>query len=435
MPYRIGNNFVSFTNPHRSGAQGTIYPHPSDPTLVVKIYTTPTPEVGDKLKYLIANAPQCPRHPGTGEPLFGWPIELVYEQSGNVGGFTMHRIRDALSLAEIVNPIGRPSGITAEFLIHVAHGLAQRQADLHSVGYISGDINLTNDLVTRSGEVVRIDVDSMQVNTPTQKFRCGYGVYDCQAPELQNQNFKDVDHLVEHDRWALCVLLFQVFLSENPHNCQYTGPPPRPTLTDRIARGFWPYSGKHQEYMPPRGARPFGGLPSEIQNLFIRNFDLGHSDPAARPTADEWVAVLEALDRSCKPIPSKEWTKFLQGSSAPSPIASANRLMQVSISSSSMSWFQPPPISKPLLPRMAKLLLCGGLAALLLLAGVAIHYVCKTKTSHKVLTSPRVNRSALQNDDLKRTRLAQPQIRLGDLPDPTGPPNQPVLWKALTEKP
>jgi DNA-binding helix-hairpin-helix protein with protein kinase domain len=419
---RIGNRFAVLRDPIASGAQGTIYPNPFDSKLVVKVYRDPPDNLEQKFNHIKNLPPQSLRERTTGDYLFAWIVELFYDMTGKVIGCVIPWIDDALLLGALTNPYGRPSSVTPAFLFHVAHEISLRLHDLHSVGYVIGDINLTNFLVTRSGRVIPIDLDSMQVTTKTATFRCGYGVYDLSPPELQALDFKDVDHTLQHDLWSGASILFAICMNdENPFEGHYQGTPPKPSRQERIEKGWWPYSGKYAEWEPPNGVS-LAILPPEIQDLFFRLFDSGAFDPTARPSMQEWVTVLETLDKGCRPISKRDWAK-LQGGSG----TSTHRVAQSNPTYATFGAVPP----QPLWPRTRRNIFYGAIAATVLIASGATYRLVRSSFSHATQAGQP------SNSDGNRTARSLGRdegLRLSDLPNPTGPPQQPVLWRSLKKE-
>lgn len=441
MPYvRINNQAGFVRDPIGGGLEGDVFNHLRDPSLVIKVHRKPTPELEAKLTYLKDNPPQVLRDP-SGAFNYAWVLGLVYNATGQVIGSELPKIPNSIPLAQIVSPIDRPKWNTFQFRIHIARQLCERVADLHSVGYVRGDLNLTNDLLTQSGHLVPIDLDSMQIRTTTHVLRCEVGHPDFSSPRLlAARDYKSIDRTVADDLWAMAVLVFLLLMDgEHPFNLFWNSHTmPKPSRSELIQGGYFPYSGKHIEAEPPHGGPDFGRLlDSELQNLFLLTFDEGHADPDKRPTAREWVAVLESLDRPQRfHISGRDWARMHASTSSPQVTPSPP---------SSFATFVPPPDS--LFARVIRVAVPLAVAASLLLsitfAGrwawrrffpqspVAVptekyHTIGELLSSHEPHRDNRPSASP-------RTNPA-PSVRLTDLPKPTGPPNQPVLWKALSEK-
>lgn len=70
-----------------------------------------------------------------------------------------------------------------------------------------------------------------------------------------------------------------------------------PELQDRIKAGHFPHGRRGIPYKPMPLAPSFQMLPVALQELFLLCFEVGHGNPAARPTAEVWSKALgEAED-------------------------------------------------------------------------------------------------------------------------------------------
>ena len=72
----------------------------------------------------------------------------------------------------------------------------------------------------------------------------------------------------------------------------YQGLGEPPPYGERIAAGHFPYGSRPVPYRAMPSAPPFEMLDAGLRRLFIRCFEDGHADPAARPSALEWRDAL-----------------------------------------------------------------------------------------------------------------------------------------------
>jgi len=137
------------------------------PDIAAKIYHNPSDEHAAKLAAMLAAPPGPLPQPGQHFAL-AWPISRLLEpgEDSRVVGYLMPRIDKAHLIWEIYNP-----GLRREICPHFHHGLLLRTArnlavvvhSLHECGYVVGDLNESNVLVTPQASVTLIDVDSFQV--------------------------------------------------------------------------------------------------------------------------------------------------------------------------------------------------------------------------------------------------------------------------------
>lgn len=288
------------------GGEGTVYAVEHQADKVAKIYhqNHRTRDKERKLTAMVARplrdstATRSPFH-----TLIAWPSELIYDQ-GHFAGFLMPRIDQSPSIFEVFNPQHR----TAQKILfdwrrlhRAARNMAVGLHALHHGGYVVGDINQKNVLVTATALITFIDTDSFQVPAGNgQFFRCPVGVPDYTPPELQGMQARQVDRTPHHDAFGLAVIIFQL-LMEGFH--PFTGAPQNPgysvvgqVFTHCITQGIFPYQPNGQ-FVPPPNAPAFNSLHPHIQSMMLRCFVNGYLQPSARPTALEWADALEAAER------------------------------------------------------------------------------------------------------------------------------------------
>lgn len=282
------------------GGEAEIYAVPNRPQFFAKVYHKPSGERAEKLAAMLAAPPEDPMAP-SGHPSIAWPTARLLAPGVNlVVGYLMPRVEHGRLALEFYNPRMRQQLCPLfhyRYLIRTAHNLAAALRAVHERGYVVGDLNESNVLVTNQALVALVDTDSFQVHTPNRLFRCQVGKPEYTPPELQNARFTEIDRLPEHDAFGLAVLIFQ-FLMQGTHPFAgmqvgegEAGPIPR-----RIAAGHWPYAqGWEVPVRPSPHAPPWEVLPPSVQTLMRRCFEDGHANPRARPQAAEWQrALLEA---------------------------------------------------------------------------------------------------------------------------------------------
>ena len=229
------------------------------------------------------------------------PKELLLDPTtGQFVGHVLDRVQDGpRRLLGTFSPLSddyEPYPVRLEIAQRIAAVVAELAK--HPLEVILTDINACNFLVDRTHRVWIIDLDSAQITTDDGHVHCtSVCSPDFLPPRLQGrQNLKTIARTRQDERFALAVLLFKV-LMDGTHPFAGRALDPRqdkPKQTERIRDGDWPYtrSGSPSAFDPPKDAPPFGALPVAFQELFTRAFSLGHSDPAARPSAVEWAETI-----------------------------------------------------------------------------------------------------------------------------------------------
>jgi hypothetical protein len=279
-----------------AGGEAVVYEVPGDAGLVAKVYHEPTIERARKLTLMLANPPAMPA--GTS---IAWPVDLLLDGHG-FAGFLMPRAGEP-RLFEFYNPVTRRAtapAFHAGLLHRAGRNLAAAFHALHTAGYVVGDVNESNLLVSPGDAAVTlVDADSLQVRDAAAgvTFRSRVGKPEFTPPELQGVAFGEVDRAPEHDRFGLAVLLFLLLMEgTHPFAARLEEGQDALPVEDRIRGGLFPHAGSAQGCRPPRLSPRFDALHPQVRALFVRAFVDGHADPAARPSPAEWRDELAAAE-------------------------------------------------------------------------------------------------------------------------------------------
>jgi DNA-binding helix-hairpin-helix protein with protein kinase domain len=280
-----------------SGGEGAIYSLAGNPRLVAKVYHKPSAEKAEKLLTMARDA--------SAElvKVAAWPTTTLHESHrGRPTGFIMPRVTGYEEIHKLYGPAHRrktfPKADWA-FLVHAAMNCATAFDAVHSKGYVVGDVNQSNILVSAQALVCLIDCDSFQVRSNGRLFPCEVGVAQYTPPELQDSNFRQVVRTPNHDRFGLAVLIFHLlFMGRHPFAGRFLGHGEmlleQAIKEFRFAYASW--AGRAQ-MAPPPFALTLDVLPPDLAGLFDRAFRPGSDRPDARPTANEWRAALATLER------------------------------------------------------------------------------------------------------------------------------------------
>jgi len=278
------------------GGEGEVYEVQDRDDLVVKLYhEPPSTEKAEKLVVL--------SRLGT-ERLFklsAWPVDVLRDKpDGDVVGFVMKKISQAEEVHALHSPKSRlqkfPEASWA-FLIYVAANIARAVAAIHEHGFVIGDLNPKNILVTKKATVYLLDCDSFQVSADGRTYRCDAGFPEYTPPELQGRPFREVDRTQEHDCFGLAVVIFQLlFLGRHPFSGRFLGagemPLERAIRESRFAYGV---DAEARGVRQPPGTLALDAMPTPLVKLFRRAF----LSPD-RPQPREWIEPLESLAKSLK---------------------------------------------------------------------------------------------------------------------------------------
>lgn len=296
------------------GGEGVVYAVCGQPALCAKLYREPDPHRAKLAAMLAAPAPVDPER-ARGLCSLAWPTDLLFaaDEEGHARrfvGYLMPRVdlrvgeSGCLSLMELSVPSARLKrwpGLSWRSLVTTAGHTAALVAALHQQGAcVLGDLNMENILTSRGeGRVVILDLCSAAIREQAtgRWFGCPVGRPDMLPPELLGRYLPDAERRPEQDNWSLAIAVYRLLLGVHPFAVADGESLP---LESRVARGD--YAGRPGR-TPPPGATPLAILPQEVRQAFTDAFVAGYSEPAARPTAAEWVRVLAVLESALTRCP------------------------------------------------------------------------------------------------------------------------------------
>lgn len=281
-----------------SGGQAEVFTVEGRKELAAKIYrNAPGPIERAKLEWMLAHPPAPAGLPGV---LIAWPQELLLDEHGRLIGILLPRVEHGVPLITAFNPRLRSQKLPhyqRAHLLLVAQRLATLVETMHQSGYVIGDLNESNVLISSAGDVVLIDTDSFQVRALRDgkviTYRSPVGKPDYTAPEIQGVSFHTVDRSFEHDRFALAVLIFQLLMDgRHPYAGRWLGSDDAPTLEKSIRQGHFPYSRPSAVMQPPPQAPSLAALEPGLAALFERAFGATATSFLNRPSGEEWAVLL-----------------------------------------------------------------------------------------------------------------------------------------------
>ncbi|MBS1786859.1 MAG: tetratricopeptide repeat protein [Acidobacteria bacterium] len=279
-----------------TGGEGAVYEVFGQSEFVAKIYHE-APEA-EKAEKLIALSKLSNERL---QKIAAWPLDVLrVEADGPLAGFVMKRIEQASEVHALHSPKSRlqkfPEASWA-FLIYVAGNIARAVATMHEHGFIVGDLNPKNILVTHQATVTLLDCDSFQVTVDGKTFCCEGGFPEYLPPELQGKSLREIERKPEHDCFGLAVVIFQLlFMGRHPFSGRFLGEGEQ-TLEEAIRKSRFAFGSdaEARQMQQPPGTLPLEAIPATLNNLFRRAF-LSHD----RPQPHEWIESLETLTKSLK---------------------------------------------------------------------------------------------------------------------------------------
>jgi serine/threonine protein kinase len=296
------------------GGEATVYCVRGQTGWLAKIYEqAPHSNYADKLTWMINHPPENPTR-SIAHPSLAWPSSLLYDSKHKLVGYMMPHIHAAVPMLEVFNPRRRQATLPRfdrRYLHRTARNLSATLTALHARGYVIGDLNESNVLVTPSALISLIDTDSFQV----QEMRgdqilyhpCPVGKLEYTPPELHSQAIGSIVRQPEHDAFALGVLIFQLLMEgSHPFRAQWLGSGDPPPIETRIAQGIFPYTtSPDSRVRPPKGAPDLNQLHPALVEMVFRCFIDGHKDPPQRPVPEQWERALAAAETALVQCPNR----------------------------------------------------------------------------------------------------------------------------------
>lgn len=276
------------------GGEGAVFGIIDNADLAAKIYWPgKAAERHEKIRAMIAAG----WHKSS--PFIAFPADTLFAPKGEFVGFLMRKVGRHKPVHQLYSPASRKTEFVEAgfpFLVQAALNIARAIVKAHSTGCVIGDVNHSGILVSNEATTTLIDSDSFQITTPARTFLCQVGVPEFTPPELQGKRFDRIKRTPNHDAFGLAVLIFQLlFMGRHPFLGRFTGtgemPPQRAIVEFRFAYSQHTTTTKME---PPPNAPLLNDFPEYISNAFEKSFGREGVN-GSRPTAAEWVSLLERL--------------------------------------------------------------------------------------------------------------------------------------------
>jgi DNA-binding helix-hairpin-helix protein with protein kinase domain len=249
-----------------------------------------------------------------------FPIDILFSPAGAFVGFVMKKVGGSKPVHLLFSPASRKIEFTAanyKFMVRAASNIARAVASVHALSCVIGDVNHSGFLISDKATSTLIDCDSFQIIAASKRFLCQVGTPEYTPPELQGARFDRVERSANHDNFGLAVLLFQIlFMGRHPFSGRYQGSGDMP-LERAIGEYRFAYSAQTAttKMLPPPGAPLLTDFPLYVSQAFETAF--GRAGPNGRPTASQWVALLESLERELIVCSADSTHHHVQGKPCP----------------------------------------------------------------------------------------------------------------------
>lgn len=239
-----------------------------------------------------------------------WPLASLHPNAGGpIRGFLMPKLVGYEPIHHLYGPSHRKQRYPDKdwaFLVNTARNMAAAFETIHGHGHVIGDVNPNLVFVARNSIVKLIDCDSFQIVANGKHYLCEVGVPHFTPPELQNySSFRGVRRTQNHDNFGLALLLFHILLmGRHPFAGVFSGSGDMP-LEKSIQQFRYAYgqNAATKLMVPPPKSVTSAILPGVVAQLFESAFSQQGYQLENRPTAREWVKVLDTLKQelnNCK---------------------------------------------------------------------------------------------------------------------------------------
>ncbi|MFN8182206.1 MAG: hypothetical protein U0X34_10190 [Bacteroidia bacterium] len=290
-----------------AGGEGSVHrvkSTPGFPNHCAKIYHHPKRNLlrKQKVEFMVQNKPSIL---STTSYIICFPIEIIYDHKSNFVGFIMPLAFNGseklyeLTTAKVAprlqlhwSKFERTSKSGIERRLKVCVNIAQAIHDIHITNkYTIVDLKPQNILITNEGKISITDVDSFQISRNGNVLHFSEVTTPEYAPPESNRLNPSKDLIPENwDRFSLAVSFYEILFGIHPFTSTCDGQYESvTTIGEKIQKGLFVHGSK-KIYLTviPSIHNNFFNLPTSIRNLFIKAFEDGHTNPASRPSAEDW---------------------------------------------------------------------------------------------------------------------------------------------------
>ena len=292
------------------GAEAEVYSIHGSSNTLAKIYkesSSGVVEREEKLRYMITHYPEGSLQKPIKTSVRGatksivtiaWPTHVLYDETKHLVGYIMPKIDYSLKFTRFSSPKIRSESygkLTQKQVATVAKNLAITFSSLHKMNCLICDSNEENYLIDNNGFVVLIDTDSFQIQSDSgYVFKSAYFTPENSPAEYQSCN--NIMFTKEGDCFILAVFIFKLLM--NGYHPFRGHPLPNSRIDSTqdieikcITNGWFPY--EHNRFIEPPKSSPKYIDFEPIKRGFHDCFVTGHRTPSSRPTADNWIDILQ----------------------------------------------------------------------------------------------------------------------------------------------
>lgn len=275
------------------GGEGTVYLMTNlKSEYVAKIYHKITPNLENKINYMINNKP---------DKLFGatfiicWPEYVIVDDKGNFIGYAMRKGFDnSIELYELTKPKLKNNNFYKfgpkhnQNLVNKLKLLINICVPLNHITdsqkYVMVDFKPQNILTDVNGRISILDTDSFQISENNKiLYNARVATPEYTPKEYANVTPSKIKYNEATDMFAIAVSFYQILMGIHPYvvrpkNSKLT------TIAEYIYADLFAFGNNQKDIIskpPPHNA--YNKLPADIQNLFVKTFTTIH-----RPKVSDW---------------------------------------------------------------------------------------------------------------------------------------------------
>lgn len=312
--------------PLASGGEGEVRKVTSCPSrfdnVCAKVYFKPkqTNKQEQKIRFMVENPPSNVNK----GMMLAWPLDTIYTPEGKFMGFLMPMAFSGSKQLIILTLPKLKKAYKTEWYkfdkeLNIKTALISRMKlinniaipvhSLHATGkYVLKDFKPENVLVTPTGQITIVDMDSIQIcENGKLLFPGTAATEDYMPPEFYNQKVGTDDNKpleISWDNFAVSEVFYQLMFGLKPYAVTPKTELEDGTIRYCISHNLFPF-GKNASQIAkvPAPHNNFKVVPQPVQDLFIRAFG---DDPNNRPQAMEWGKTVNAVLRAMPqgPTPS-----------------------------------------------------------------------------------------------------------------------------------
>ena len=306
--YGSNGKIYNLINEIGRGGDGTLFKIENDMQKTAKIFSYKR-QKRDLMLEALANLP-CAE---SVRLYLALPVAALYEdyEQHIFRGYIMENLDNLCTLADVYSET-HPLSIYKKSC--VAENLCRAVIAVHSTrSIVIGDFNSHNILVDRaSGKIRIIGVDSLHMSLKIRgkivEFPCTTLDPNLYMPEIlnkfQQQGVKKLEEITGGtftkytDYYCLAYHIHMLLMAQKPYGAaldrsDIENSVPAPTPKSMACRGQYAYVNLPARASLPKIYPDFDVITPRLQNLFIRAFRDGSSDPTKCPDAQEFLSALE----------------------------------------------------------------------------------------------------------------------------------------------